>query len=759
MPRTEPHTPPFVRTAGSLLLYLLIALWILWPYRLTPMRRSGDFGNVIAGIVEAANAMEERQFPIRVAPNLNSGLRYPLFQYYGNFPYSVTGAIRAVFGADPYTAWKIVTLASLVLGAHFVRRLAYVLSHNHTAALVAGAVFLCSPYLMTDINARGAFAEMIAFELLPAAFYFTLQCVLSARWRYVILAGLTWTLIGLTHNITYVYGLMFCALFTLPFLIPPRRKPRILRLLAAGAVHFCLFAWYVVPQLKTLKILVIHQGTGDPFDWAPLTPLKVLLAPVLTNSPMGMTSPGLGLQVGWPLLGFVLLAMGALIGLRSRLPIRRWPVVYLVGIFFLAFFIAWSPFDFWKFLPKLFWFIQFPYRAMMFLVLAGSLLAACALAAWRPRPISAGLIVAILFVLGWSLSTYVPRPDYAPDFVQQMIEKPDMGPAAALMYLPDPVALGIKAEPVRKETMWAERVAAIESQAPGTRPTLMAPDHFHIEHGGKFQCRIIAATPVLLELPVLYYPGMLDVRDNGSKAHYRNAGQLVAVPLGPGRHRIEVRFAGVGWTNVLGAFSWGALAIAGLATAGRLLIRSLPSLWPSRGTSPVSPHTILIAFVAMVLAATVPIVRPVSRLFNFSPRVKATASSSVDPDHGPELAFDDDRETVWVAADSDPTTVTAKLSKPGMLRKVVLEPRRTSLYEGWQHVEVTLFRENRKVYSAEFQLWQAAREEESGLTIPPTTTDRIELRFSDPVLEKFDGTRVTPNDVHPGYREIRFIWQ
>ena len=171
---------------------MLIAAGMLWPYWPAAVRRAGDLPGVLGWIIEARNALLEGQFPIRLAPDLNDGLRYPLFQYYGNFPYTAAGALCAFCGLNPYAAWKIVSFSTLVLAGFYTHRLAYQLSRNLAASVVAGVIFLCSPYLLTDINARGAYAEMVAFGLLPGAFYFTLKCLSSSRWRYIALSAVFW---------------------------------------------------------------------------------------------------------------------------------------------------------------------------------------------------------------------------------------------------------------------------------------------------------------------------------------------------------------------------------------------------------------------------------------------------------------------------------------------------------------------------------------------------------------------------------------
>src|SRR5687767_10098150 len=61
----------------------------------------------ISGIIEAANALREGQFPVRVAPTLLDGSRYAPFQFYGNFPYTAAALFCFIPGLDAYDGWRL----------------------------------------------------------------------------------------------------------------------------------------------------------------------------------------------------------------------------------------------------------------------------------------------------------------------------------------------------------------------------------------------------------------------------------------------------------------------------------------------------------------------------------------------------------------------------------------------------------------------------------------------------------------------------
>ena len=93
--------------AGPLLLFALFAVFFVLPFRsdrivLSP---ASDLNAHLSGIQEARDAFLEGQFPVRVAPHQVERQRYPVLQFYGNFPYAAGAVLTLVLGANPYTAW------------------------------------------------------------------------------------------------------------------------------------------------------------------------------------------------------------------------------------------------------------------------------------------------------------------------------------------------------------------------------------------------------------------------------------------------------------------------------------------------------------------------------------------------------------------------------------------------------------------------------------------------------------------------------
>jgi hypothetical protein len=758
------------RGAGPLLLYLLISLGILWPYRSHKFRPAGDLPNVMALSIEGERAWREGQFPPRVGPDCQNGQRYPVLQFYGAFPYGVMGGMTAFLGIGPYTGWKLMALASFLVAGYFMLRLSYWLCGNYRAAALSGAVFLCAPYLMTDLHARGAFAEMLALNLMPAAFYCTARCLSSRKLKWACWSAVVWTLIGTTHNITYLYGATFGAAFFLPFVFLGKPVRRFGRLALAGGLHGLMMLWYVLPQFHIVPLLNISDNVGSPFLSNNLTPLWILLAPLRANTPEGASTPTLGLQVGWPILAGVLLGLVALFRLGRRRRFRWAALLCLLLGFATAFFVAWSPIDFWGHVPKAYYFVQFTYRLLVFVVLFGSALTAFGLARLFRRGVPMWAALLVLGAAGLAVSSYVPRGHYlVPDLVKGIYATPMN--EGLTEYLPAANAMAATsvsdADPANVH--WDNHLSALAAHplAHDGRRRVALPLK-KVQKGAKVRCNYHASGPVWLELPVLDYPGMLDVQDNGRRAPYSNSGMYVAVPLAAGAHHVTVRFVGVRWANFVSLIAvLVVIAILGVSMARDCLKRRQTNRDASPNGAPparravsvagfLSPGEALAGFAVLLAAAVVPLFRPIDRLFDHRPnlvRVTATASTS-----GPENAFDDEPMSVWVADGSRPATLTARFTKAAPLHGLVLDARITSMYEAWEHVAVTVLDHGKVSYQGEFDLplqWTRARET---IEFPRVSGDQIELRFTRPVLRKPNGEVVGPGAVNPGYSEIKPLW-
>ncbi len=554
------------RPAAALGLYFLLALALISPLvsGIIPDTASQDLANHVAGIIEARNALAEGQFPLRVSPKQCGLERYPTFQFYGNFPYTAGGLLYRYVGVRPYLAYKVLLVLALVAAAFYTYRCALLLTGATNPSVLAGAIFVTAPYMLTDIHARAAFTETVAFNLLPVVLFYALRSF-ERRPAAVLLSSATWSFLALSHNITYFYGSFFFCLYFLLHALWRRRQLTGLLCVGAGyALGLALTAWYIAPQLAVLGQL--HVGRDDwancmmGMSW--LTPFAVLTAPalVLPRPYPVLDNPRFGLQVGWPILGGLWLTVRYLTS-AGLPPAWRAGILRLLLLFGIAFFLVWTPFDVWHHLPAIFSFAQFSYRLLMFCVLFGSLLAGYAVAHWFRRGMRTEHMLVAVLGLGLFTSPYLTPTYTATGKVSEDVEiiQPDMGRGGNNSnYALSPEAL---ARTALAPSVNSAGVVGIARTRPLTRYSRIT------------MTRLALDESALVQLPVLYYPRLLEVRVDGKVAAYGNIDKYLALSVPAGEHAVTVGFVGLRWANRLSRTAWLVLLL-GLPVCAGLAIRS-----------------------------------------------------------------------------------------------------------------------------------------------------------------------------------------
>ena len=738
--------------AGPLLLFALFGAFYVVP------PQGGDRYQHLSVILDARDALREGQFPPRVAPAMGGGRRYAMFQFYGNLPYGLAGALSLLPGVDAHDAWRIVTFLSVTLAGFYAYRCSLSLTRQVWASIVAGVVFVGAPYLSTDFRARFAYAEAVSFCLLPFVFFHSLRAFARPRsWGAIVAGGVAWAAVAMSHNITYLYGSALMGLFFLTLAGRDLGKyaRRMLRVGACYGLGLLLVLWYVVPQLQVLRYIkmAVDNAGATPMATASWSPLYVLVSPVLVTSPTARNTPYMGIQVGWPILAAVALASFQLLRslgsgrrpLSLRVPGRR-IIAALLLAFALAFVITWSPVDFWRHVPRLFYNLQIPYRILMFVVLWGSLLAGLSLAAlWRRRPggmpaRTAWICVAVVAVAampfqGWGLDRLSSRT------IRLLEDKPIFG-AADDVYVTVP-----------------EKAQAFRLDAPPDVPVVrLGQSAMHVRRGGAVEFDLPDGARRIARLPVLFYPRLLDVRVDGRGLdRFGQVDGMLAVDLPPGPHRVTATLIGARWASWLSGIAWlgiaGVLCITLQRAIARLRTRpeaSVPSAFPLPAAA---FGFVLLAVPMSVPAALVHWKRDAAR----RAMGLALPSSEGFPAAKVMHAFDGDPETAWVTIPGPSAWLVLLPREQRKVSSIELEPRQTEVLLGWHKVRVILYLKDRTVTDQTFDLPDAARQPVQVLNLTqPAESDGIELRFAEPVTLTRNGDRHIPLEAcYCGYREIR----
>ncbi len=545
-------------------LYGLLAVAMLSPT--ASQRYFPEYGETkiaLGFVVQARAALEEGQFPIRVGPWEHDGAGYPVFQFYGNVPQTISGLVYSIVTPEnPYRAYLFVEWLALVLGAYYLYRSALLLTRSHTASLVAGAVYIGSPYLLMNINVRGAYAEALAQGLLPLTLFYALRCYYFASWRMIAPSAIAWFLLAGTHTITLAYFTVFffSALICLSL---PRLSKSIKRLLCVGsgfALGMVLALYYLAPILLE-KNLAIKSSLNSPYLSRWLVPLGTLLSPasippVLQPGRGELNCPNLHLALGWPLLISTVTVLIYRASTTTEMvaawsgPLRRTRpfATALIVIFVTAFFLVWSPFDVWIYLPRIFYVTQFTYRLLTHCMWAGALLSAYAVTFLCNGNVRIGHAVLCIAIIGLFASAFLNSLKSSDTKIDDVVNHPSIGIDAANAYLYRPSS--------------SETVA-------------LGPNVLNVEKTKSYFVRkngtIVGTVDVpegidAIQIPALYYPNMLSIKLDGNEVAcmsiVTDEKPFVALAITPGSHTIDVSFIGYHWANWISLFGWCAALFA-----------------------------------------------------------------------------------------------------------------------------------------------------------------------------------------------------
>jgi hypothetical protein len=282
----------------------------------------------------------------------------------------------------------------------------------------------------------------------------------------------------------------------------------------------------------------------------------------------------------------------------------------------------------------------------------------------------------------------------------------------------------------------------------------------------KTRVRLKADERVVAQLPVLFYPGLVDLRDHDRRvAHFGQIDGYVAVDLAPGQHDLVLRFVGVQWANWLSGLSWLGLGAGLVVAAVRLARRRAAAIkLPSRSAPPPRCRPVFgmsAAFFGFALMVSPPLVAGWSVYRTKKAARLATGrvypSSEAFPGARAINAFDGDRETEWVTIPGPSAYLIVVPRAPRAVSRIELEPRQTDMLGGWHNVGIALYLKGQKVLDQTFDLPDAGRQPLQVLELHKAgEADKIELRFAEPVRTTLSGEGPLPLQAcYCGYREIR----
>ena len=232
-----------------------------WTSISDPAHMDGDFQADSWFIQHQAASLRQSLIP-SLSLTADAGAFYPIFAFYGGTLFVLGGLVKLLVGTGegagsgqaPETILSLLALAATYGGWLWLARMAGVRSW---AAHAPAILYVTTPYVVTNINVREDFAELVATSMVPLMVASALSVLRAERLRAGPAAALAVSVVlfGGSHNLTLLWGTTILAIAVLVVVVgvPSARRQLtrrgVLRVLVIAVPAMALNAWYLLPNL------------------------------------------------------------------------------------------------------------------------------------------------------------------------------------------------------------------------------------------------------------------------------------------------------------------------------------------------------------------------------------------------------------------------------------------------------------------------------------------------------------------------------
>ncbi len=400
----------------------IIILVILCLPIIQPLLARGYFSmhddTQIARVVVMGKAIRNGQFPVRWVSGLGYGYGYPLYNFYGPFPYYIGGFLY-VIGMDGLISTKIVMALGMILSALTMYTLVTLL-FGSPSGILAGLLYAYAPYHAIQLYVRGAVGELWAYALLPLLFLgLFLGADATRRKDGAWIGGLGLAGIILSHTIsgfvTVVFYVTGLSLYSLILLFRKKlHSSFIIHHSSLLLIGLGLSAFFWLPAILEMGYTNVAGQIGATANFRD----HFVCFPQLWNSLWGYGGSvagcvdGMSFKVGK--LHVILAAVGFIFGVVNlHRSVLKHPIglFTMIGIFGVLLVISVSK-PIYELIPG-FVFVQYPWRFLTIIVFAASIVGS-SFFVWIPKRFHRVVLIVPLiggiFILNAKL--FVPQVSY-----------------------------------------------------------------------------------------------------------------------------------------------------------------------------------------------------------------------------------------------------------------------------------------------------------------------------------------------------------
>lgn len=454
---------------------------------LLPIFRPGmvvtDDGNwMVIRLSAFYQSLREGQFPVRFLGRLNQSYGYPVANFlYPGFLY--IGSVLHAIGLPFQSSIEAIIIGSVLIGALFIF-LWLKKTYSAWASTIGALSYVFMPYLMFDIFKRGSIGEIFVLGIMPIAMY-----AISCGYTWLIPPAIFLIIIG--HNTL--------AVFFIPFL-----------LLYIG----------IRKQWKALVSVFLGIGMAA-FFWLPMLVERNLVAFDTTV----ISNPGAYFSMSNSIiLSSVPVIIAAFVVLfHPKMKKDRTTLLFIIAVFGSIFFATKLSAWFWR-IAEFVKFIQFPFRFLSYVVIAGPWLVAGALDLMKRGKLVIILCSVAVFFGVWNVQYFPSQSIVEPEGYFTTNEATT---TVHDEYLPRWATKQMPRRADKKVEFFMGR---------GTIKELKVTTQ-------TFDVFLHAEEKSVIQINTIYYPGwgaMLD--DRPVQIEFENPFGIMRIPVPEGNHHLYVEF-------------------------------------------------------------------------------------------------------------------------------------------------------------------------------------------------------------------------
>lgn len=335
----------------------LVTLWQFFVLKSIPETPNQDLARHIASVINFRDAFLDGQFLPRMQLLPASYPDLPVFQFYG----SMLGLLSLPFLSLNFEPILAVALAIFIvrwLGAIAIYASGRLLGANRLASLLASLSYLLTPYLISNVYGRVALPEATAHGLIAVLFYGVLRLAIRADFAAIAIVCSSIVGLSLAHPIFLIYG---CIMGGLVIVTSCSARAIIINgLVFVGSFLIASFQWYP-------GFLIRYEFATEFINTSPTYANRFTSYSGLFGFPASLSDENILASGSTLFFTPGILTLPILIALISTIRLR-FAFSLLCGLI-LFLLLSYTPFDLWRFVPQIFWSVQFPYRLLAFVSL------------------------------------------------------------------------------------------------------------------------------------------------------------------------------------------------------------------------------------------------------------------------------------------------------------------------------------------------------------------------------------------------------